>query len=114
MKKQLTTLCLQALIDNLSDAARTPGVLEYRFHPIRRWRFDAAFPEKMIAVEIDGGAFVGGRHTRGAGFRNDCEKFNAANLLGWNVYRFLPEQLKNGTALKVLSMALAIEPIDTS
>jgi hypothetical protein len=40
---------------------------EHRFHPVRRWRFDAAFPARKVAVELDGGIFAAGRHTRGAG-----------------------------------------------
>ena len=27
---------------------------EYRFHPERKWRFDWALPERMIAFEYDG------------------------------------------------------------
>jgi very-short-patch-repair endonuclease len=112
MKKKLGALCLSALIDNLAAAANVDGVLEHRFHPTRRWRFDAAFPERMIAVEVDGGAFIKGRHTTGAGFRADCEKLNTAALLGWRVFRFLPEQVKSGDALRVLSLALGIETLD--
>jgi very-short-patch-repair endonuclease len=113
-KMELQTLCLQSLVDNLSDQARTLGVLEHRFHPTRRWRFDAAFPEKRIGVEIDGGAFIGGRHTRGVGFKNDCEKLNNAALLGWRVFRFLPEQIRNGEVYDTLAQALGVRPIDSS
>lgn len=60
---------------------------EYRFHPERRWRFDFAFPAHRVAVECEGGTWVQGRHTRGLGFRNDCEKYNAATARGWRVYR---------------------------
>jgi hypothetical protein len=106
MKKKLSHLCLQALVDNLSEQAGTQGVLEHRFHAVRRWRFDAAFPEKLIAIEIDGGAFIGGRHTRGVGFKNDCEKLNNAALLGWRIFRFLPEQLRNGEVYDMLAKVL--------
>jgi len=61
--------------------------LEYRFAPPRRWRFDLAMPGKMIAVEIDGGTWTGGRHVRGDGYERDCRKLNAATALGWAVYR---------------------------
>jgi very-short-patch-repair endonuclease len=84
---------LKIACEHLADQAGTGVEYEYRFHPTRKWRFDAAFPERMIAVEIDGGAFIGGRHTRGAGFKRDCEKLNAAALMGWRVFRFLPEQI---------------------
>lgn len=66
---------------------------EYKFHATRKWRFDFADPENKVAVEIDGGVFAGGRHTRGVGFRADCEKINAAAVLGWRVLRYVD---KNG------------------
>ena len=61
---------------------------EYRFHPVRRWRFDFAWLDVKLAVEIEGGVYSGGRHTRGAGFENDAEKYNEAGLFGWTVLRF--------------------------
>lgn len=57
---------------------------EYRFHPVRRWRFDFAWPSQRVAVEIDGR----GRHQSVAGVRRDCEKINTAILSGWRVLRF--------------------------
>jgi len=65
---------------------------EYRFHPKRKWRFDYAHPELMIAVETEGGVWVQGRHIRGKGYINDMEKYNAAQLLGWKVLRYTPQQ----------------------
>jgi len=63
-------------------------VAEYRFHPSRGWRFDWAWPERRIAVEEDGGVWIAGRHTRGAGYLADMEKLNAAAELGWRVLRY--------------------------
>jgi very-short-patch-repair endonuclease len=74
----------------------TDGVVfqpEYRFHPTRRWRFDRALPELKIAVEIEGGTWSGGRHTRGAGYEGDCTKYNAAAVAGWAVLRFTSTML---------------------
>lgn len=71
---------------------------EFRFHAERRWRFDHAWPQQKVAVEIEGGVWSGGRHTRGSGFIKDMEKYNVAGLLGWRVFRFLPDQLKKGEA----------------
>lgn len=59
---------------------------EYKFHPRRRWRFDFALPARKIAVEINGGVWVKGRHTRGRGYLDDREKVNAATALGWRVF----------------------------
>ena len=82
----------------LVDLCRVAGLpapsCEHRFHPVRKWRFDYAWPDRLVAVEIEGGAFSNGAHTRGAHFRSDCEKYNAAAMLGWRVFRYLPEQLK--------------------
>ena len=63
---------------------------EYKFHTTRKWRFDFAFLQKhkKIAVELEGGIFSFGRHTRGSGFIADCQKYNAAALMGWTVLRY--------------------------
>lgn len=61
---------------------------EYKFHPERRWRFDHAYVSLKVAVEYEGGIWTGGRHTRGIGYKKDCEKYNAAVKLGWRVLRY--------------------------
>lgn len=72
--------------------------LEVRFHDTRKWRFDLCWRERLLAVEIDGGTFCGGRHVRPAGYEKDCEKINEAILLGWRVLRFTSRQVKSGEA----------------
>ena len=67
-------------------------VTEHKFHLTRKWRFDYANVEKKIAIEIEGGVWVAGRHTRGKGYINDLEKYNQAQLLGWRVFRYTPSQ----------------------
>lgn len=67
--------------------------VEFRFHPVRKWRFDYSWPDKKVALEVEGGAYSGGRHTTGAGFEKDIDKYNAAALLGWTVVRCLPKHL---------------------
>lgn len=57
---------------------------EYQFHPTRKWRFDVAWPEQKLAVEIDGR----GRHQTISGVRKDYEKHNEATRMGWRVLRF--------------------------
>jgi len=68
-------------------------VTEYKFSPTRRWRFDFCHPVLKIAVEVEGGVWVKGRHTRGKGFLGDMEKYNAAVLLGWRVLRYETSQI---------------------
>lgn len=64
-----------------------PLVAEHKFHPTRRWRFDFAEPARKVAVEIEGGIWNGGRHTRGSGYEKDAEKYNTATEMGWRVFR---------------------------
>lgn len=67
---------------------------ELVFAPPRKWRFDFAFPDKMIAVEIEGGVWSGGRHRRPIGFIKDMEKYNAAALRGWRVLRYYCDNIE--------------------
>jgi very-short-patch-repair endonuclease len=73
---------------------------EVRFHPVRKWRADYLWraPVKLI-VELDGGLFVGGRHSRGVGAEKDMEKTAAALELGYRVMRVSPRHVKNGQAV---------------
>ncbi len=89
-----------------TTAHLSQGVAEHRFAEPRRWRFDVAWPDAKLAVEIDGGVFAGGRHSRGYGYRADLEKLNCATLLGWRVLRFLPEQVRSLECLEWLLPAL--------
>ena len=83
-------------------------VREFKFHPVRRWRFDFAFPERMCAVECEGAVWTGGRHTRGSGFIADLEKYNAAAALGWFVFRFDGGAVKSGQAISFMVSVLAM------
>lgn len=60
-------------------------VFEHRFHPKRRWRLDVAWPDHKVGIEIMGGVYTMGRHTRGSGYEGDCYKLNAATTEGWRV-----------------------------
>ncbi len=60
----------------------------------RRWRFDCAWPDKKAAAELEGGVWTRGRHVRGKGFEGDCDKMNAATLLGWRVLRLTASKLR--------------------
>lgn len=79
---------------------------QHRFHPTRKWCFDVSFPERMLAVEVDGGTWSGGRHTRGAGYEKDCEKLNEALCLGWRVIRVTGAHIKSGKAIEWIERAL--------
>ena len=59
----------------------------------RLWRFDAAWPAQKVGLEIDGGIWTQGRHTRGAGWLKDAEKLNTAASMGWRMLRTTPDGL---------------------
>lgn len=78
----------QKLILILSGNDLPLPVAEFRFHPERKWRFDFAYVEQKIAVELEGAIWIGGRHCRGAGMLKDMEKYNTAVKMGWRVLRY--------------------------
>lgn len=82
--------------------------VEYVFAPPRRWRFDFAWPAEKVAAEVEGGLFSQGRHTRGAGFSDDIEKYNAAAMAGWLLIRCTPEMVKSGEAVQLIEAAIHI------
>ena len=69
------------------------AVPEYRFHPTRKWRFDFAFLDAKVALEVQGGLFTGGRHSRGASLLKEHEKLNAAAIAKWRVLYTIPSEL---------------------
>ena len=90
------------------EQAGIPFEREYRFARPRRWRADfmvngLPFPE--ILVEVEGGSYTGG-HKRGKAYESDCEKQNAAMMLGWLVLRFTPAMVQDGRAIAVIRAAL--------
>lgn len=72
---------------------------QVEFYPGRKWRFDYFAKDYLMAVELHGGTFTAGYHTRGQGFHNDREKANAASEMGITVLEFTGEMLDNGTAI---------------
>lgn len=85
---------------------------EFRPDKKRRWRFDFAWPARMVALEVEGGIWTGGRHTTGAGFQKDCEKYNEAALRGWKVIRVTGDHVDDGSAIDWLRRALDTEPAE--
>lgn len=83
--------------------------VEHQFAaPDRKWAFDAAFVPWRVALEIQGGIWTHGRHTRGRGYLNDREKINEAQLRGWIVLELSPEQLESGEAFALVERALTV------
>ena len=73
---------------------------EFKFHPTRKWRADFHLKGKKVLVEVEGGIWSNGRHTRGKGYLGDLDKYNAATMMGYQVIRFSTEQVKSGKAIE--------------
>jgi very-short-patch-repair endonuclease len=86
-------------------------VQQHRFHAERQWRFDFAWPVRRVALEVDGGTWTGGRHTRGDGYAEDCVKVNTAVIAGWRVLRATSDQVKSGEAVGWLEAILRPRPV---
>ena len=96
----------EALLFQFQLAGLPEPQREFLFHRKRKWRFDLAWPKLLIAVEVEGGVWTGGRHVRGQGYEGDCEKYNEAQLAGWMVLRFTPGMFKRGKAGPVIEKAI--------
>ena len=75
---------------------------EWQFDAERKFRFDFAWPYIHVAVEIEGGIWIRGRHTRGGSFERDCRKYNLAASQKWFVFRFSPGMVESGEAVEFM------------
>ena len=96
-----------ALLQQIRAAKLPEPERQFRFHPTRRWRADFAWHLGLnVILEVDGGTWSGGRHTRGSGYAADCEKVNEAAILGYAVLRVTGDHIKSGQAIGWLQRAL--------
>jgi len=82
---------------------------EYRFAQEangRQWRWDIAFLEPRLAVEVDGGIWVKGAHGHPTTILRNMEKRNWGARLGWRVVCFTPDEIENGQALAFIEACL--------
>jgi len=94
-------------IDQQCELSGLPKpVAEFRFAPPRKWRFDFAWPDRKLSLEIEGGVWTNGRHTRGRGYERDMEKYSTAAVNGWCVLRVTPRMVQSGEALALVEQAL--------
>lgn len=85
-------------------------IREYQAIKGRKFRFDFAWLEHRLLVEVNGGTYTKCAHSTGRGIARDYEKANLATLDGWRVLSFDGKAVKDGTAVEVIRKAL--EPID--
>ena len=82
---------LMGLIRQIRPSLAETLVRDHRFHETRKWELDLACPRAKVAVEVDGGRYShgGGRHSTDG----DRDKMNAAQVRGWTVLRYSPQQV---------------------
>jgi very-short-patch-repair endonuclease len=100
----------ETLAFQIRAASLPPPQREYRFDESpdkRRWRFDFAWPDRRFAVEVEGLTRQGGRHQTIGGFEKDAEKYHAAMLQGWTVYRCTAQLIRSGLALDLIELMLS-------
>jgi hypothetical protein len=96
-----------AIVSGYWQAAGIPEPFaEWRFHPVRKWRFDWAWPEHRLYLEADGGIWIAGGHNRGAQMKKDWEKRNAATILGWRGLWLEPRDLCTDDTVRLILAAL--------
>lgn len=81
---------------------------EYRFHPTRKWRADFHLTDTKVLIEVEGGIWSNGRHTRGSGYLGDMEKYNEATALGYQILRFSTQQVLTGVAVEQIEKVLRV------
>lgn len=64
----------------------------------RRWRWDFLVGNDL-AIEIQGGTWIRGAHSRGTGQRRDCAKQNAAVKAGYRPLAYTTEMVLSGEAI---------------
>lgn len=91
------------LLQQLRDAGLPDPQPQYRF---KRWRFDFAWPALRLAVEVQGGLWIQGRHNRAEGYRLDCVKSRMAQLAGWTLLPYAGDEVRDGSAARQLGMVI--------
>ena len=79
---------------------------EVRLIPGRRFRFDFVWRDQFVALEVDGGEFIQGRHQRPGGFRSDAEKMSLAAAQGYRVLRVTGSMVRDGSALTLIESTI--------
>ena len=84
----------RCLYEPLYDAYPGKWISEHKGIEGRKFRFDCANPSEKIAIEIEGGLWITGRHNHPLGMIQDMEKYNLAVLEGWKILRYTTDTVR--------------------
>lgn len=97
------------ILTRMIQAGLPEPAREFIFAPPRKWRFDLCYPAPlMIGIEAEGGTWGRrrSRHTTAIGYRNDCEKYSNAAIMGWMVLRFTTDMIEDDSFLDYIIRAI--------
>lgn len=100
---------LEAILLNRLERAGLPvGVPQHRFVPGRQHRFDRAWPDQMVAVEVMGGTWSQNGHARPSKVNADMAKLSLAAAWGWRCLPLTRAMIEDGTAVELIRQALEV------
>jgi len=111
LKREEAAAARKALEDRLALHLRAHKVAHTREFslPGRAFRWDFAFPEARLLVEVHGGIWrAKGAHNTGAAITRDCEKAAFATAHGWRHFAVTGEQITSGQAFEWIKKALEV------
>ena len=80
--------------------------LQFRAIPSRRFRWDMAWTDHRLLLEVQGGVWTAGKHGRGSGILKDHEKLNLASAHGFRTIQVSATTIRNGLAVLWIIAAL--------
>ncbi len=102
------------LINRLERTGLPAPLPQYRVIPGRDFRFDLCWPAQRVAVEVQGGIWVNGAHSRGSGVERDCTKYCLAAAAGWRVLPVTKSMIESGEAVRLIAQALGFRRSDAA
>jgi len=89
-------------------------VQQFKFRETRKWRVDFAWPERKLAVEIEGGIWRrgGGAHSHPVNIERDIDKGNALAMAGYHLLRFTDKHIRSGEGVQTVKAFLIQKELD--
>lgn len=105
---------MSKLEDKLTLQCRLVGLpppdREVKLIPGRRYRWDLVWQAQRVVVEIQGGTWSRGAHSRGVGQARDAEKQALATLAGYRCLSVTSDQIRSGQAVGWIEALLRQKP----
>lgn len=111
-RKGLRSKLEESLVEQLLRIDLPDFVSDYRWHSTRQWKWDIAFIDQRIAIEVDGARQDGkGDHQTEQGMTNDCQKQCNGILWGWTVLRVTATMVKSGEAADLIQRTITRQAV---